>query len=169
MPQPRVPNSLGRRDVLLSLGRWTASAAGLALLGGCESLNLKSVASTSPKLRRVGFLSLINRFAVQAETNAFVDQLRQLGWIDGENLTTEWRFAEGHAELLPQLAAELVRLPVEVLVTPGAATAVPAHQQTTTIPIVLAGVGESTIAEFVQNIARPVGNVTGVGIGLTTI
>jgi putative ABC transport system substrate-binding protein len=95
--------------------------------------------------------------------------LRQLGWVEGNTLGAEWRFGEGHAEHLPQMAADLVRLPVEVLLAVGASAAGPAHQQTTTIPTVLVTVGDPTVSELVQLLARPVGNVTGATIGSSTM
>jgi putative ABC transport system substrate-binding protein len=102
---------------------------------------------------------------VQDVTDAFADQLHQHGWTAGENLMIEWRFADGNAELIPQLAADLVSLPVDVLVTSGAAAALPAHQQTSMVPIVLVNVGDPTIADLVKNLAHPAGNVTGTTFG----
>jgi putative ABC transport system substrate-binding protein len=96
-----------------------------------------------------------------------VKQLHQFGWSDGVNLSIEWRFAEGKTNLMPELAAELVQLPVEVLFASGAVAALPAHQQTNTIPIVTSA-NDQTILELVQSIARPARNVTGATIGSTT-
>jgi putative ABC transport system substrate-binding protein len=157
---------LSRRDLVVGAGRWTVSAAGLALLGGCQLL--RPPASTPSSVRRIGYLSPAARAPSQSFTEAFVDRLHQLGWSDGENLAIEWRFAEGHDTLIPDLAAQLVSLPVEILVAAGAASALPAHQQTTTIPIVLVSVGDLAVSELVQNLAHPTGNVTGVGNGTTT-
>jgi putative ABC transport system substrate-binding protein len=98
-----------------------------------------------------------------------VDRLGQLGWIQAENLSIEWRFADAQVDLLPQLAADLIHLPIEVLVTTGTASALAAHQQTTTIPIVLNSVGDPAVSELVKNLARPIGNVTGLTLGSATV
>src|SRR5262249_41364748 len=123
-----------RRDLVLGLGRLSALAAGLALVGGCQ---LTTPPITAPaKVRRIGYLYGGSRAETQPWLDAFVDQLRQLGWIEGQNLSIEWRFAEGNTQVLSMQTAELIRLPVEVLVAPGGLAAAAAGQQTSTIPIV---------------------------------
>jgi putative ABC transport system substrate-binding protein len=104
--------------------------------------------------------------------DAFVDRLHQLGWIDGESLTIEFRIAESHAELLSQLAAELISLPVEIIVAVGALAIAPAQQQTNTIPIVMVDGTDPTSPSTpasVQSVARPGSNVTGDTFGITTV
>jgi putative ABC transport system substrate-binding protein len=123
--------------------------------------------ANSPKVRRIGYLSTATRAATQPSADAFVDQLRQLGWIEGENLAIEWRYADGNLQLLPQLAADLIGLPVEVLFAPGAAAVLAAHQGTTTLPIVTIA-GTATISQLVQSLAQPSGNVTGTTTGSMT-
>ncbi len=154
---------LSRRTVLLGLGRWTFSVAGLTLLGGCQFTNAQAV--TSAKVRRIGYLwagSLENTAELRG---AFVDQLRRLGWVEGENLAIEWRFAEGRNELLPELAADLVRVPVEVILAVSTNAALAAKQQTSTIPIVFANVTDPVTSGLVESLARPGGNITGTAHG----
>jgi putative tryptophan/tyrosine transport system substrate-binding protein len=91
---------------------------------------------------------------------AFQQHLRELGWVEGQNLTIEWRWAEGSLDRFATLVEEMVRLPVEVLVVPNQTTAEVAQQATTTIPIVIAA-GDAS-AQRVPNLAQPGGNVTGV-------
>jgi putative ABC transport system substrate-binding protein len=93
---------------------------------------------------------------------AFRQGLRDLGYVEGDNLVLELRYAEGQEERLPALAGELVRLPVEVLVATGAPAARAAQQATATIPIVLVTLTDPLRAGFVSSLARPGGNITGV-------
>jgi putative tryptophan/tyrosine transport system substrate-binding protein len=90
---------------------------------------------------------------------AFQQHLRALGWVEGQNLTIEWRWAEGSLDRFATLVAEMVRLPVEVMVVPSQVTAQLAQQATTTIPIIIVGGG--SLAQNVPSLARPGGNVTG--------
>jgi hypothetical protein len=102
-------NLLSRCDLVLGARRWTASAAGLAVLGGCQPIF--ALAAVSPRFRSIGILTASNRSALPAELlSAFLDRRRQLGWTEGDNLSIEWRFAEGQVALMEQLAADLVRL-----------------------------------------------------------
>jgi putative ABC transport system substrate-binding protein len=96
--------------------------------------------------------------------DAFRQGLRDYGWIEGQNLAIEWRYADGQAERLPALAADLVRLPVNVLVTHGL-TIRPAQHATQTIPIVMAIVTDPVGSGLVASLARPGGNLTGLSIG----
>ena len=95
---------------------------------------------------------------------AFRQGLREHGWVEGQNLAIEWRYADGQAERLPALAADLVRLPVNVLVTHGP-TIRPAQHATQTIPIVMAIVTDPVGSGLVASLARPGGNLTGLSIG----
>jgi putative tryptophan/tyrosine transport system substrate-binding protein len=95
------------------------------------------------------------------EIDAFRQGLRELGYIEGQNIVIEYRFASGQVGQLPELAAELARLKVEVMVTPGTPASLAAKQATSTIPIVIAGVADAVGAGLVANFARPGGNVTG--------
>jgi putative ABC transport system substrate-binding protein len=141
-----------------------ASVAGLILLGGCQYVSAPT--STVTRVRRVGFLYSGTRTNLQPYADAFVNQLRQFGWVERDNLSIEWRFAEGRNELLPELAADLVRLPVEVILAAATVSVVSAHDQTSSIPIVMVnGPAPFRLAalrpELYQSLARPAGNVTG--------
>jgi putative tryptophan/tyrosine transport system substrate-binding protein len=89
----------------------------------------------------------------------FQQHLRALGWVEGQNLTVEWRWAEGNLDRFATLVDEVVRLPVEVLVVPNQTTALVAQQATTTMPIVIVGGG--ALGNTAPSLARPSGNVTG--------
>jgi ABC-type uncharacterized transport system substrate-binding protein len=92
---------------------------------------------------------------------AFWQELSKLGWIEGKNITIEYRFAEQKSERLPELAADLVRLKVDLIVTPGGPTPLAAKKATSTIPIVTVGFADPVGAGLVASLARPGGNVTG--------
>ena len=112
---------------------------------------------------RVGFLTQRRRpDSIDADfIGAFPRGMRELGYVEGKNLVIEWRFADGKSERLPDLAAELVRLKVDVIVT-GSSQAISAAQKaTTTIPIVMATTGDPVGSGFVKSLARPGGNITG--------
>src|SRR5712691_1197287 len=95
------------------------------------------------------------------ELDAFRQGLRDLGYVEGQNIAIEYRFADGRLGRLPELAAELVRLKVDVIVTPGTPASMAAKKATSTIPIVFAGVADAVGAGLVATLARPGGNVTG--------
>jgi putative ABC transport system substrate-binding protein len=94
-------------------------------------------------------------------TAAFVQRMRELGWIEGRNLTIEYRWAEGHIERLTDLASELVRLKVDVIVTHNTPPPLAAKQATSVIPIMFATAGDPVGTGIVASLARPGGNVTG--------
>ena len=93
--------------------------------------------------------------------DAFRQELRKLGWIEGKNITIEYRFAEQKLERLPELAADLVRLKVDLIVTSGNPTPLAAKGATSTIPIVMTSIADPVGAGLVASLARPGGNVTG--------
>ena len=100
---------------------------------------------------------------------SFQEGLRELGYVDGENVILEYRYHEGRPERLPSLAAELVGLPVDVLVTSGAPGIRAAQQATDTVPIVMAAIADAVESGFVQSLARPGGNTTGLSfLGIPT-
>jgi ABC-type uncharacterized transport system substrate-binding protein len=98
---------------------------------------------------------------MSARTGAFRDGLRELGYVEGRTITIEYRFAEGKLDRLPLLAAELVRMPVRVIVTEGATATRFAREATSTLPIVMAQDPDPVGAGLVASLARPGGNVTG--------
>jgi len=118
-------------------------------------------AQQTGKIFRIGFLdpSTASGSAVLAE--AFRQELNNLGWIEGKNITIEYRFAEQKRERVPELAADLVRLKVDLIVVSATPQALAAKRTTTTIPIVMANVGDPVDAGLVVSLARPGGNVTG--------
>jgi putative tryptophan/tyrosine transport system substrate-binding protein len=132
------------------------------------SLLLELVAaSAQPRAQpaRIAFLGLPSAppaSALPPVVVAFQQHLRELGWVEGRNLTIEWRWAEGSLDRFATLVEEMVRLPVEVLVVPTPVTARVAQQATTTIPIIIAGGG--SLANTAPNLAQPGGNVTGFAV-----
>jgi ABC-type uncharacterized transport system substrate-binding protein len=95
------------------------------------------------------------------DVQAFLEEMRALGYVEGQHLVVEYRWAEGQYERFPALAAELVRLPVDVLLVPNTPAALAAKHVTTTIPIVMVGLGDPVGNGLVASLARPGGNVTG--------
>ena len=118
-------------------------------------------AQQTGKILRIGFLDNSTASGSAVLLEAFRQELIKLGWIEGKNITIEYRYAEHKNERLPELAAELVRLKVELIVVSGTPTALAAKSATTSIPIVMANVGDPEGAGLVASLARPGGNVTG--------
>jgi len=113
------------------------------------------------KLPRIGFLSAASSSAISARVEAFRQGLRELGYVEGKNIFIEWRFAEGKSDRLPSLAAELVRLKVDVIVAEAPTSTRSAKQATVTIPIVMMFDDDPVGSGFVASLARPGGNITG--------
>src|SRR5262245_2467900 len=112
------------------------------------------------KIFRIGFLDPTNASSMAGSMDAFRQELSKLGWIEGKNIAFEYRFAENKPERVAELAAELVRLKVDLIVPSGVPPAVSAKQATSTIPIVM-GVTDPVGVGLVASLARPGGNVTG--------
>ena len=115
-------------------------------------------AQQAKKVPRIGFLSGTSS---NPRREAFSQGLRELGYLEGKNVVIEWRYAEEKFNRLPELAAELVRLKVDVIVTGGPNSTRPAKEATTTIPIVMAQVNDPVGSGFVASLAHPGGNITG--------
>ena len=115
-----------------------------------------------PSPARIGYLSSQPPSATQDAIEAFRTRLRDLGYVEGQNLVIEYRYAEGRYDRLPQLVAELVRLKVDVIFVHSTPASVAAKHGTSTIPIVFAGVSDPLIVGLVTTLTRPGGNVTGV-------
>ena len=113
------------------------------------------------KIPRIGFLIGSSPSANAARIEAFRQGLRELGYVEGKNIIIEFRSAEGKFDRLPDLAAEVVRLKVDVIVTTGPIVNRPAKEATSTIPIVMAFDNDPVGNGFVASLARPVGNITG--------
>jgi putative tryptophan/tyrosine transport system substrate-binding protein len=118
-------------------------------------------AQQSGKVARIGFLDLSTAAGSALRLKTFWQEMRKLGWSEGQNITIEYRFAEQQPERLPELAADLVRLKVDMIVATSTAPALAAKKVTTTIPIVMAIVANPVGAGLVASLARPGGNVTG--------
>ena len=132
----------------------------ITLLGGAAAWPLAAQAQQAAKVFRIGFL-FYGSSGPSPELNAFRQGLREFGYIEGQNIAVEYRFASGQVERLPDLATELVRLKPDVIVTPATPASLAAKQATGTIPIVFAGVADAVGAGLIANLARPDGNVTG--------
>ena len=115
----------------------------------------------TPRMHRIGFLGPTTAAGTARNLDAFRAGLRELGYLEGKNLVIEFRWAEGKYERLPELAAELVRLNVELIVTHSTPGALSAKQATTVIPIVIAEQGDSVATGVVSSLTRPGGNITG--------
>jgi putative tryptophan/tyrosine transport system substrate-binding protein len=133
----------------------------ITLLGSAAATWPIAARAQQPRMPVIGFLGA-NAPATQSQwTDAFVRRLRELGWIEGRNIVIEYRWAQGRFERSPELAAELVRLKVDVIVTHANANVVAAKQATSVIPIVFAAMGDPLGDNLVASLARPGGNVTG--------
>jgi putative ABC transport system substrate-binding protein len=123
-----------------------------------------SVAQQSKRVPQIGYLSNTDSASESTRSDALRLALRELGYVEGQNIATEYRYAEGKADRYPQLAAELVRLNVNIIVAAGADNLVRAvKNETKTIPIVMVGAGADPVeAGLVKSLAHPGGNVTGI-------
>jgi putative tryptophan/tyrosine transport system substrate-binding protein len=126
------------------------------------ALCLPAAAQQPAKVFRIGYLSLRN--AIEPHEEAFLKGLRDLGYIDGQNVLIEWRFAKGKVERFGDFAAELVRLKVDVIVAAGVQAVRAAKQSTSTIPIIFPTAGDAVASGLVASLARPGGNITGLTI-----
>jgi putative ABC transport system substrate-binding protein len=131
------------------------------LAGGLLVAPLAVRAQPTQKVPRIGWLGGPTRETAQPFVQPFLQGLRDLGWVEGQNIVIEWRFAGGRAERLPELAAELVRLRVDLIVVPSTPTALAAKNATSTIPLVTVGGGDPVGLGLVASLARPGGNITG--------
>jgi putative ABC transport system substrate-binding protein len=124
-------------------------------------LGVTAEAQQAAKIPRIGYLDNSTASGIAGLLDAFRQELSKLGWIEGKNITIEYRFAEQKLERLPELAADLVRLKVDLIVTSGGPTPLAAKKATTTIPIVMATSVDPVGAGLVASLARPGGNITG--------
>jgi putative ABC transport system substrate-binding protein len=125
------------------------------------ALSLPAQAQQPTKVARIGYLSANSASTNPTRIEAFRQGLRELGYVEGKNIVIEYRYADGKPDRVPVLAAELVRLKVEVIVTGGASATRPAKEATNTIPIVMAQDSDPVGNGFVASLARPGGNITG--------
>ena len=135
--------------------------AALALLLAFGAAPLVVRAQQAGKIYRIGYLSTPTRESVAQVLEAFLRTLRELGWVEGRNLVVEYRWAEGKIERLPELAAELVRLNVDLIVAPAGSAALAAKKATSSIPIVMIFPSDPVELGLVASLSRPGGNITG--------
>jgi putative ABC transport system substrate-binding protein len=133
----------------------------ITLLGGAAAWPIGARAQPVSKLPTIGFLGSATSATQGQWVAAFVQRLRELGWIEGRTIAIEFRWAEGRSERYAEIAAEFVRLNVDIIVTVGTPAVVAAKQATSIIPIVFASVGDPVGSGLVKTLARPGGNVTG--------
>jgi putative tryptophan/tyrosine transport system substrate-binding protein len=135
-----------------------------SLAGGLLAAPLAAEAQPAAKVWRIGVLSSGSPSAAIARIDAFKQGLRELGYIEGQNLAIEYRWAEGREDRLSALAADLVRLTVDIIVTQGTVATVVAHRARPTMPIVFAVAGDPVAAKLVASLTRPAGTVTGLAV-----
>src|SRR5215831_7157997 len=140
---------------MLRIGLAVVLAVGLAIAP------LAAEAQQTGTMYRVAFLGSTSPSGYSSQIKAFRGGLRDLGYVEGQNLIVEFRWAEGKYERLPELAAELVRLQPDVLVTHGVPGTLAAKRATETIPIVIGVIGEAVASGAVEGLAHPGGNITG--------
>jgi putative tryptophan/tyrosine transport system substrate-binding protein len=127
----------------------------IGALGGAVTWPLAARAQQPVKLPTVGFLGPLTQSAQSDWTAAFVQRMREQGWVEGRTVAIEYRWAEGRSERFAEIAAEFVRLKVGVIVTAGTLAATKAKQATTGIPIVFAAAGDPVGTGLVASLARP--------------
>jgi putative ABC transport system substrate-binding protein len=132
-----------------------------SVVGGILAAPLAADAQQAGKVYRIGYLSAPTRASVEQALQAFLRALRDLGLVEGQNLVIEYRWADGKIERLPDLAAELVRLNVELIVAPAGSAALAAKKATSSIPIVMIFPSDPVGLGLVASLNRPGGNITG--------
>src|SRR5712692_172897 len=129
--------------------------------GGLLAAPLAAEAQQAAKVPHIGWLGGPTRESADAFVREFQRGLKDLGWVEGQNIVIEWRFGGGRAEQLPDLAAELVRLCVDLIVAPSTPTIFAAKNATKAVPIVMVSGGDPVGLGLVASLARPGGNITG--------
>src|ERR1044071_7707409 len=148
-------------ELLERLRRFTLRVSIAASCASVLALGSPARAQRPEKIARIGALNAVSPSINPARREAFLQGLRELGYVEGKNIEIEFRFAEGKLDRLPALAAELVRLKVDIILTTGGISTRSAKQATTTIPIVMAQDNDPVANGFVASLARPGGNITG--------
>ena len=134
--------------------------AGSSLLSGCEMPGQQAA-----KVRRIGFLAVGSRAGRAFLIEGFLRGLREHGYVEGQNIVLEYRFSEDRNDRLPELAAELVDLKVELILASGTPASFAAKEATSTIPIVMGGLAANPVETgLVASLARPGGNITGMSM-----
>jgi putative tryptophan/tyrosine transport system substrate-binding protein len=157
-----VTDVSGQRSVVSKSHALSAMLFALSFLSALLfTLSFPADAQQPKKLHRIGFLSTPSSSFISARIEAFRQGLRELGYVEGKNIVIEYRHAEGQVDRLPALAAELVRLKLDAIVTSGPQPVRPMREATATIPIVFAFDDDPVGSGFVASLARPGGNITG--------
>ena len=133
----------------------------IAALGAAVALRSAGTRAQTAKLPTVGFLGIQTRANQEKWTTAFVQRLRELDWIEGRTVLIEYRWAEGSGDRMSEIAAEFVRLKVDVILTAGTAATLAAKQATSIIPVVFTTVADPVGTGVVGSLSRPGGNITG--------
>jgi putative ABC transport system substrate-binding protein len=137
---------------------------GFTLSAMLLALSYSALAQQPTKIPRIGILIPTSVSNLSARVEAFRQRLRELGYVEGKNISIEYRYADGKLERLPDLADELVRLKVDVIVTPGGSAILAAKKARATMPIVFAGAADPVGSGLVSSLARPGGNITGLSM-----
>jgi putative tryptophan/tyrosine transport system substrate-binding protein len=133
----------------------------IAAFGAAVALRSAGARAQTAKLPTVGFLGIQARASQEKWTAAFVQRLRELDWIEGRTVLIEYRWAEGSGDRMSEIAAEFVRLKVDVILTAGTAATLAAKQATSIIPVVFTTVADPVGTGVVGSLSRPGGNITG--------
>ena len=142
----------------------------IAALGGAAVVGPHAARAQQPgKIWRIGVLDTVPATLNAANIDAFRQELRRLGYVDGTNLIIEYRSSAGRPERFPDLAAELLQLHVDLIVTRGTPAVLAAKKATATLPIVMAAIGEPVETGMVASLAKPGGNVTGLSAFVTEL
>lgn len=144
--------------------RPTLDAVIITLALGLLLAPLAADAQQAGKVPRIGYLATTTASSNAHGIEAFRQGLRELGWVEGRNIAIEWRWAEGKAERLPDLAAELVSLKPDLIVVTVTQAALATKNATRTIPIVFMNVSDPVGSGLVASLARPGGNITGLSL-----
>jgi putative ABC transport system substrate-binding protein len=141
----------------------------ITLLGGAVAWPLTARAQQAAKTPTIGFLGANTASTQRTATDAFVQRLRELGWIENRTVAIEYRWGEGRDERFAAIAAEFVRLKVDVILTYATPSPIAAKKATEVIPIVFAAAGDPVGTGLVASLARPGGNITGLSIQQTDV
>jgi putative ABC transport system substrate-binding protein len=155
----RVLDSVvGNQKSKIQNRKWVGVFAIFVALTVCGA---RAQAQQPTKVPRIGFLTATSPSAISDRLKAFRQGLRELGHVEGKTILFEYRFAEGKFDRLPELAAELVRLNIDIIVVSGGRPTAAAGNATATIPIVVGSAGDLLRAGLVASLAKPGGNITG--------
>jgi putative tryptophan/tyrosine transport system substrate-binding protein len=133
----------------------------LTSLAGAVAVPLGAEAQSAGRVHRIGFLGNATPALEANLVGPFREGLRELGYVEGQNIVIEYRWAEGKYERFPALSAELLTQRVEVIVTAGTPASLAVKKATTSVPLVMVAVGDPVVTGLVASLARPGGNITG--------